>query len=92
MSVRVGPGVPLSTLTCPPRTPNINPVMNNTQKLIKTLEAAGKSPHYIIGNLQAVLQLLERESPKNAEILADSVKYAEQLIQMNKEEEAKLNK
>jgi len=66
--------------------------MSNTQKLVKTLEAAGKSPHYIIGNLQAVLQLLERESPKNAEILADSVKYAEQLIQMNKEEEAKLNK
>ena len=91
MSVRVGPGVPLSILTCPPRTPIVLSVMN-TNKLVKTLEAAGKSPHYIIGNLQAVLQLLERESPKNAEILADSVKYAEQLIQMNKEEEAKLNK
>ncbi len=66
--------------------------MSNSQKLIKTLEAGDASPYYIIGNLQAVLQLLERESDQNAQILADSVKYAEQLIQMNKEEEAKLNK
>ena len=66
--------------------------MSNTTKLIKVLQDADKSPHYIIGHLQAVLQLLERESPKNAQMLADSVKYAEQLIQMNKEEEAKLTK
>ena len=31
MSVRVGPGVPLSILTCPPRTLNIDPVMNKTK-------------------------------------------------------------
>lgn len=66
--------------------------MNNTNKLIKILLDADKSPHYIIGHLQAVLQQLEWESPKNVQILADSVKYAEQLIQMNKEEEAKLTK
>ena len=64
--------------------------MNNTTKLVKILEDAGKSTHYIIGNLQAVLQLLERESPANAKIIQDSVRYAEQLVRMNKEEEAKL--
>jgi hypothetical protein len=64
--------------------------MNNTTRLVKVLEDAGKSTHYIIGHLQAVLQLLERESPANAQILQDSVKYAQQLIQMHKEEEAKI--
>jgi hypothetical protein len=64
--------------------------MNNTTKLVKVLEDAGKSTHYIIGNLQAVLQLLERESPENAKIIQDSVRYAEQLVQMHKQEEAKL--
>jgi hypothetical protein len=65
--------------------------MNNTTKLVKTLKDAGKSSDYIIGHLQAVLQLLERESDQNAQFLKDSVKYAEQIIQMNKEEAAKLN-
>ena len=65
--------------------------MNNTTKLVKTLEDAGKSPYYIIGHLQAVLQLLERESDQNAQFLKDSVRYAEQVVQMNKEEAAKLN-
>lgn len=64
--------------------------MSNTNKLVKTLEDAGKTPYYIIGNLQAVLQLLERESPANARIIQDSVKYAEQLVQMHKEEESKI--
>ena len=64
--------------------------MNNTNKLVKILEDAGKSTHYIIGHLQAVLQILERESPANAKILQDSVKHAEQLVQMHKEEEAKI--
>lgn len=64
--------------------------MNNTTKLVKVLEDAGKSTHYIIGNLQAVLQLLERESSENAKIIQDSVRYAEQLVQMHKQEEAKL--
>lgn len=64
--------------------------MNNTTRLVKVLEDAGKSTHYIIGNLQAVLQLLERESPANARIIQDSVKYAEQLVQMHKEEESKI--
>lgn len=64
--------------------------MNNTTRLVKVLEDAGKSTHYIIGNLQAVLQLLERESPANAKIIQDSVRYAEQLVQMHKEEENKI--
>lgn len=65
--------------------------MSNSQKLIKTLDDAGKTPYYIIGHLQAVLQLLERESDQNARILKDSVRYAEQVVQMNKEEAVKLN-
>ena len=64
--------------------------MNNTTRLVKILEDAGKTPYYIIGNLQAVLQLLERESPANAKIIQDSVRYAEQLVQMHKEEENKI--
>jgi hypothetical protein len=65
--------------------------MSNTQKLLKVLEDGGKSPYYIIGHLQAILIQLERESEQNAKILSDSIKYAEQIIQMHKEEAAKLN-
>jgi len=63
--------------------------MNNTQKLIKILEDAGKSPYYVIGHLQGVLMLLERESSNNEQIIKDSVRYASKLMEM---ETAELNK
>ena len=64
--------------------------MTKTQQIVKMFEDEGKSPYYIIGHLQAILISIERDPDSAEQIISSSINHAKQLIQMNKQEQSKL--